>query len=262
MQEAVRNVKEYLGCEYDGHTLLKSAPMAFVKDYRPELEISEELGSEEASYDQSQIGILRSMVELGSDDIITEVSMLATQMAMPRQGHLETIFHIYAYLDKKHNSTMVFDLSYYPEIDHRSFKDCEWKNFYGNVNEALSTNAPTAVHGKEVDKQATVESSVFGAEFVAMKVGMETCHESVLKKKSNSICYHAIRESVAMGESLTTHVPMALNPADMCTKVISGGKKRDDLTGLEYTLCPSLLCNTAYMQGAGGEAPARIICYA
>eukprot|EP00978_Attheya_sp_CCMP212_P018507 scaffold50675_cov69-Attheya_sp.AAC.4 len=52
--------------------------------------------------------------------------------------------------------------------------------------------------------------------------------ESVLKKKSNSICYHAIRESVAMGESLTTHVPTALNPANICTKVISGGKKRDD----------------------------------
>jgi len=299
VQEAVRNVKEYLGREYDGRTLLKSAPTAFVKDYRPELDISEELGSDEASYYQSQIGILRWMVELGRVDIITEVSMLASQMAMPRRGHLETIFRIYAYLDKKHNSTMVFDPSY-PEIDHRSFKDCEWKNFYGDVKEAIPTNAPTA-RGKEVDvrlfcdsdhagdrltrrsrtgyliylnmspvawqskKQATVESSVFGAEFVAMKVGMETCRglryklrmmgvpisgptyiygdnmsvihntqrpESVLKKKSNSICYHAIRESVAMGESLTTHVPTALNPADICTKVISGGKKRDDVIDL------------------------------
>ena len=26
-------------------------------------------------------------------------------------------------------------------------------------------------------------------------------HESTLKKKSNSICYHAVRKSVAMGES-------------------------------------------------------------
>ena len=29
--------------------------------------------------------------------------------------------------------------------------------------------------------------------------------ESMLKKISNSICYHAVRESVAMGESLTGH---------------------------------------------------------
>ena len=30
--------------------------------------------------------------------------------------------------------------------------------------------------------------------------------ESVLKKKSNSICYHAIREAVAMGECVTGHI--------------------------------------------------------
>ena len=53
--------------------------------------------------------------------------------------------------------------------------------------------------------------------------------ESMLKKKSNSICYHAVRESVAMGESLTGHVKMAENPTDLATKVISGGQKRDHL---------------------------------
>jgi hypothetical protein len=81
---------------------------------------------------------------------------------------------------------------------------------------------------------------MFGAEFVAMKNGIETtrglCYklimmgvtidgstyvygenmlvvhntqgpESVLKKKSNTICYHAVWESVAMGESIIGHVP-------------------------------------------------------
>ena len=56
--------------------------------------------------------------------------------------------------------------------------------------------------------------------------------ESVLKKKSNSICYHAIRESVAMGEILTCHVPTDMNPADLCTKIIAAGAKRDHLVGL------------------------------
>ena len=56
--------------------------------------------------------------------------------------------------------------------------------------------------------------------------------ESVLKKKSNSICYHAIRESVAMGESITAHVPTQLNPADLCTKVLSVGEKRDGIISL------------------------------
>jgi tRNA A37 threonylcarbamoyltransferase TsaD len=56
--------------------------------------------------------------------------------------------------------------------------------------------------------------------------------ESQLKKKSNSICYHACREAVAMGEMLTTHVPTALNPADLATKVIAGGIKRDSLLNM------------------------------
>ena len=43
--------------------------------------------------------------------------------------------------------------------------------------------------------------------------------ESQLKKKSNSICYHAAREAVAMGELLTGHVKTDENPADILTKV-------------------------------------------
>ena len=30
--------------------------------------------------------------------------------------------------------------------------------------------------------------------------------ESVLRKKSNSVCYHAVCESVTMGESLVGHI--------------------------------------------------------
>jgi hypothetical protein len=56
--------------------------------------------------------------------------------------------------------------------------------------------------------------------------------ESVLKKKSNSIFYHAVRESAAMGESIIGHVPSVDNPADTCTKVVSGGQKRNHLIRL------------------------------
>ena len=53
--------------------------------------------------------------------------------------------------------------------------------------------------------------------------------KSTLKKKSNSICYHACREAVAMGELLMTHIQTTMNPADLATKVIPGGVKRDSL---------------------------------
>ena len=53
--------------------------------------------------------------------------------------------------------------------------------------------------------------------------------ESVLKKKSNSICYHMIRESVAMGESLTGHIPSQENRADLASKLVPNGQLRDSL---------------------------------
>ena len=110
--------------------------------------------------------------------------------------------------------------------------------------------------------QPMIETSMFGTEFVAMKHGVETLcgiryklhmmgmpldgpsyvysdnmsvinntqkPESVLKKKSNSICYHAIREAVTMGEILTTHIATGENMADLATKVTMNRPKRDHL---------------------------------
>ena len=222
------------------------------------------------------------------------------------------VFHVFAYLEKKHNSRLVFDPTY-PDIDMQQFKECDWKDFYGDVKEAVPPNAPVP-RGKEVDirlfvdsdhagdratrrsrtgfliylnsaliawyskKQPTVESSVFGAEFVALKNGMEAVRglhyklrmmgipisgptysigdnmsvihntqrpESTLKKKSNSICYHACREAVAMGELLTTHIPTTMNPADLATKIIPGGVKRDSLLGMiMHDISTMVTCST------------------
>ena len=55
------------------------------------------------------------------------------------------------------------------------------------------------------------------------------CPESLLKRKSNSICYHAVRESIAMGELLTGHVKTDETLADLLTKVVGGGQKRKNL---------------------------------
>ena len=125
-----------------------------------------------------------------------------------------------------------------------------------------TNNSPIIYYSK---RQATIETSVFGAEFIACKQAMEAARglryklrmmgveltgptyvygdnmsvihntqrpESVLKKKSNSICYHFARESVAMGESLTGHIRSEDNVADLASKVVPGGRKRDHLVGL------------------------------
>ena len=56
--------------------------------------------------------------------------------------------------------------------------------------------------------------------------------ESMLNKKSNSICYHAVRESVAMKEIRMGHIASVHNPADIATKIIPSGAKRDYLVSL------------------------------
>ena len=118
-------------------------------------------------------------------------------------------------------------------------------------------------------KQPTIETSVFGAEFVAMKNvveklrglryklrmmgvpisgcsyvygdNMSVIHntqrpESTLKKKSNAICYHFVRESVAMGETLTCHIPTDRNLADLQTKVTFGQKRKRLVRGVLYDI--------------------------
>ena len=108
-------------------------------------------------------------------------------------------------------------------------------------------------------KQASIESSSFGSEFCAMKTCCEylrglryklrmmgipihgpvyisgdnqsvlantTIPESTLKKKSQSIAYHFIREGVARDEWRTSYVNTHENEADLLTKVLPSGEKR------------------------------------
>ena len=58
--------------------------------------------------------------------------------------------------------------------------------------------------------------------------------ESTLKEKSNSIFCDAIRESVAMGESLTTHIPTDDNRADLFTKVLYNRNRSYHVSNLLY----------------------------
>ncbi len=118
-------------------------------------------------------------------------------------------------------------------------------------------------------QEATIETSVFGAEFVAMKHGIKMLRglrykicmmgiplsgptyiygdnksqvtnlsrpESTLKKKCNSICYHAICESVPMGETLLTHIRTGENLADFLTKTTSGTKCLKLVSGVVHDI--------------------------
>ena len=76
------------------------------------MDITKELSPEDATYYQSLIGVLRWIVEIGRIDIIVEASLLASQMALPREGHLMQVFRCFAYLKARHNGYLVYDPTY------------------------------------------------------------------------------------------------------------------------------------------------------
>ena len=113
------------------------------------------------------------------------------------------------------------------------------------------------------EKQGSCETSSFGSEFVAITSWCERLRglhyelrmleipvehgayvfgynqsvlsnssmpHSVLKKKSWRITYHLFREGVAKNEWGTTYLNTHLNPADLCTKSLTGGEKRTRFT--------------------------------
>ena len=108
-------------------------------------------------------------------------------------------------------------------------------------------------------KQTSIESSTFGSEFIAMKQCCEylrglryklrmmgipcegpayifggnqsvmantTIPDSILKKKSQSIAYHFVREGAARDEWRTAYVKTHDNEADLLTKLLPSGVKR------------------------------------
>jgi hypothetical protein len=287
IQEALRCLE--LELAKAGKTLKGKPNTPMQTNYRPELDVSPLLDPEQANYYMSLIGILRWAIELGRLDIYIDVCLLSSYMCQPRIGHLEQVFHIFAYLKHHENSNMVFDPNYIT-WESEAFVQYHWEEFYKDAKEQLPLNAPSprghavqinafvdADHaGNRVTRrshtgiliylncapiiwfskaQSTVETSTFGAEFIAMRICVEmlealryklrmlgipidgpanvfgdnksvitnaTIPTSTLKKKHNSIAYHRVREAVAAGVLQITKVHTSENLADLLTKPLGG----------------------------------------
>jgi hypothetical protein len=123
--------------------LRTTARNPFPSGYRPELDVTNELHDEMVSRFLQLVGILRWAVELGRLDIYLEVSQLLQHQALPRQGHLEAAYHIFAYLKKHENGArIVFDPKE-AEIDIQEFNaDADWTDSYGHVVEEMPPHMP------------------------------------------------------------------------------------------------------------------------
>mmetsp|Transcript_24287 Transcript_24287/g.34811 ORF Transcript_24287/g.34811 Transcript_24287/m.34811 type:complete len:297 (-) Transcript_24287:210-1100(-) len=280
VKEAVKNVEQKM--KENGRQLYKSStPMN--TDYFPELDCTPLLDHDDANYFQSQISILRWAVELGRLDIYVDVARLSSFLVHPRRGHLDAVYHIYGYLKHHDRSTLVFDDSPIKWTEN-DFQCYDWTDFYQDASEKIPSNAPEprgnyvqinafvdANHaGNRVTcmshtgiliylnkapiiwyskAQATVDTSTFGSEFVAMRIAIELIESlvpidgpanvmcdnnyvvtnasipsSTLKKKHVAICYHRVREAVASGVLHVAWIETSQNLADMFTKSLSGNK--------------------------------------
>ncbi len=119
VKASIKNVEEQL--QKEGKKLPTKAPTLMASNYYPEMDSSPELDSPGITTFQGLIGILRWAVEIGRVDMLTEISMLSSYQAAPRQGHLNQLYHIFAYLKKKPKLTLYFDPQE-PHIDPRWFE--------------------------------------------------------------------------------------------------------------------------------------------
>ena len=273
-----------------------SAPQPFSSvTYRPELDTSIECTTEQTTFYQNVIGILRWVVELGRIDIGFEVSLLSRYLVQPRTGHLVQALHILKYLDIHSESDLAFDPAYH-EIEDPNLAQARiaaMKEIYPDALEEIPPNAPPP-RGNPIQvncfvdsdhagdrltrrsqtgiilycnsapivwyskRQTTVETSTFGAEFVALRTATELiislryklrmfgipvmgysnvfCDnesvyknvafaESTLRKKHNSICFHRVRECVAAGIILVHKVDTTFNLSDILTKSLPAAQR-------------------------------------
>jgi len=132
-----------------GKSLPKRAKTPLSSNYCLELDVSPTLDTKDSAHYQSLIGVLRWIVELGRIDVCCEVSMVSSHLAMPREGHLEQVYHIFDYLHSHHNAELMFDPTY-PSVDKKKFERQDWSSApyeYQEAEELLMNMPPPKGHG-------------------------------------------------------------------------------------------------------------------
>ena len=85
---------------------------------------------------QEMIGVLQWAVKLGRVDMLLEVALMSTYMAMPREGHLQQLYHMFGYLKIHPKRKIAFNFAHL-QISKQMFKAYDWYDFYCNTSEAI-----------------------------------------------------------------------------------------------------------------------------
>ena len=161
LKRAIKVVEDELALV--NKSLKRKAPSPMASGYRPELDSSPYLDPSRASYFMSLMGILRWAIELGRIDIMVEAGLLSRFQAAPREGHLEQMFHIMAYLKNNNKSRLVFDHSYPTFTNVNDPQQVDWQEFYPGAHEPIPPNMPEP-RGKGVTTTCFVDADHAGCQ--------------------------------------------------------------------------------------------------
>ena len=228
---------------------------------RPEMDSTPELNPTEQNYYQGLIGILRWICELGRLDILMPISLMSRYLAQARQGHLEQLYHVFAYLKRYGESKLVFDDTI-PQHDQSKFVDCDWSEQYPGAKEVIPPNMPEA-RGKSVTmtcfvdadhagcketrrshtgviiyvnrapilwwskRQNTVETSTFGSEIVAMRIAIELIEGLRYKLRMMGVAIDGECDLFCDNESVTKNVSRPESPIKKKHNSIAYHKARE-----------------------------------
>ena len=206
MKNAIKVVETMFTEDGEGYVLKSNAKNPLPTSYKPEVDVTDELGPDLVSRYLQLVGIARWAIELGRIDICHDIALLSQYQAAPRIGHLEALYHVFANLKKHADMGRVGFDPKTPPINEKIFQtNADWKDFYGDVEEELPAKMPEprghavsmsafvdANHAGNVvtrrshtgiiiflqnapilwysKRQNTVESATFGSEFVALRV--------------------------------------------------------------------------------------------
>ena len=205
LEAAIKNVEGKLSKE--GQKLPSKCDTPCISCYHPAEDVSPELNTTDLQYYQESIGVLRWAVEIGRLDILLEVALLSSHLDLPRDGHLQQVYHIFGYLKKSPRRRVFLDPDH-PDISEDRFRKFECENFYNDAKEAIPLDLPEARgnfmsthcfvdanHGADKvtrrsqtgillfcntapviwysKRQNSVEVSTFGSEFMALKMCTE-----------------------------------------------------------------------------------------
>ena len=187
--------------------------------YHPELDTSELLDEVGISQYRMLIGSMNWAVTLGRFDIMFAAITMARYSSIPREGHLKVCIRIFGYLKYHSKAAIRFNVNpiELPGDDDEVQKD--WTQLYPNsTDESIKVETPVSVgpkvrtwimvdadHAHDLEtrrsvsgilffingtlikwyskRQATVETSTYGSEIVAMKIAVEIAHEMRYKLK-------------------------------------------------------------------------------